>query len=191
MYSITTCIPKYWKYIIFDTTDLEFSGYNVDRYTYECRDTYKELLKKIVYIPEQYVTMWEKLLEIEINEWDWYRSYTDCLHWTVSTKLRSFYYQLRVGDIMSNHKLVNMKLKDDAICQWCNHQDQDILHLFWDCTVIKELWNRISLWISACLDNHLEIKRELVFLYDIEAGNYTVIINLLILTVTRYIYVCM
>ena len=44
--------------------------------------------------------------------------------------------------------------------------------------------------LSACLDNKLEIKKELVFLHDIEAGNYTVIINLLILLTSRYIYVC-
>ena len=49
---------------------------------------------------------------------------------------------------------------------------------------------KLSLWISSCLENHLEIKIELIFVHDIEAGNYTIIINLIILVVTRYIYVC-
>ena len=75
-------------------------------------------------------------------------------------------------DIMTNHKLVKMKLKSNQSCDWCNCEDQTIVHL----------------WISKILDNYLEIKLELICLHDIEAGNYTVIINLIILIVTRYIY---
>ena len=134
--------------------------------------------------------MWENTLDTEIEEWEWYTSYCDCFTWTVSTKLRSFYYQLRVGDIMSNKKLVSMKLKTDSTCQWCGLDNQDILHLFWECTWVRTIWQIIGKWISACLSNHLEIKKELIFLHDIEAGNYTIIINLIILIVTRYIYVC-
>ena len=127
---------------------------------------------------------------LEIDEWDWYESFVECKSWTVCTKLRSFYYQLRVNDIMTNSKLVKMKIKTDPSCEWCDETNQTIVHLFWDCPVVHTLWNKISEWLSSKLNNNLEIKKELVFLYDIEAGNFTTIINLIILRITRYVYVC-
>ena len=190
LHSIVSSIPVYWKYIIFDETDIEFEGYKVDRYSYECKDNYGELLKRIVCLPEQHVRRWEETLEIEIDEIDWYNSYTDCFTWTISTKLRSYYYQLRAGDIMTNSKLVKMRIKNDASCSWCSCKNQTLLHLFWECIKVKEIWHEVSKWLSNCLENRLEIKKELIFLFDIEAGNYTNIINFIVLIVSRYIYVC-
>ena len=188
--SMLNCMPNYWKYIIFDEDDSEFKGYNIEIMSFVCKDMYHELLKTKVHIPEQYVIMWGKLLDTDIDEIDWYNSYTDCFAWTISTKLRSFYYQLRVGDIMTNKKLVKMKIKEDPNCTWCTNNTQDLLHLFWECTKVNYLWIYLSKWISSCIGCHLEIKKELIFLHDIDAGNYTTIINLIILITTRYIYVC-
>ena len=188
--SLLSCIPKGWKYHLFTDSDLTFEGYKLDIFSYNCKETYQELLKNAIHIPEQYVIMWEKLLNTDIDEVDWYNSYPECFKWTISTKLRSFYYQLRVADIMTNAKLVKMKIKDDKNCSWCKNNEQNILHLFWECITVNTIWSKLSEWLSACLGCNLEIKQELIFLHDIEAGNYTDIINLTILIVTRYIYVC-
>ena len=150
----------------------------------------KKLLNNIVKIPEQHVSFWEKTLNIEIEEWEWYNSFSECKKWTVSTKLRSFYYQVRVGDIMTNSKLVKMRIKLDSRCEWCNYDTQDMIHLFWDCKVVNTIWDKLSAWISEKIGCYLKIEKELVFLHDIEAGNFTTIINLLILIASRYIYVC-
>ena len=176
-------MPVHWKHIIFAES-------KVDIYSYNCKETYAELLQRILCLPEQYVVRWEEILETEIDEIDWYNSYIDCLTWTISAKLRSFYYQLRVGDIMTNSRLVKMKLKDNANCAWCPCIKQTILHLFWEFKVVKEIWDTISIWLSGCLNNNIEIKKALIFLYNIEAGNYTRIINLIVLIVSRVLYVC-
>ena len=185
---LLSCMPKHWKYIVFSTTDIPFEGYKIDQHSYICKEMYQQLIKSKITWPERYVTKWEILLQTKIDEWDWYESYNDCLKWTISTKLRGFYYQLRMFDIMTNHKLSKMKLKPYQSCEWCTCDDQTIVHLFWHCTIVKEIWNKLSTWISNILGNCLEIKLELIFLHDIEAGNYTSIINLIILIVTRYIY---
>ena len=83
-----------------------------------------------------------------------------------------------------------MTIKTDPSCEWCNHDKQDIVHLFWDCQIVNKIWTSFSLWISEQIGCYLKIEKELVFLHDIEAGNVTVIINLLILIASRYIYVC-
>ena len=90
---------------------------------------------------------------------------------------------------MSNNKLVKIKLKSDPSCEWCSAENQNILHLFWDCHTINKIWYDISKWLTDQLGCLLVIERELVFLHDIEAGNLTTIINLVILIVSRYIYI--
>ena len=55
---------------------------------------YQKLLKYKVTTPEHYVSQWEILLQTKLDEWDWYESFTDCFEWTISTKLRSFYFQI-------------------------------------------------------------------------------------------------
>ena len=53
-------MPKYWKYIIFTDSELQFDGYKIDKYSYDCKSMYQNLLKHNVTIPEQYVLYWEK-----------------------------------------------------------------------------------------------------------------------------------
>ena len=188
--SLISCMPAHWKHILFVESNTEFKGYKIDNFDYSCKSVYKEMLKTKIVIPEQYVHFWMDNLHTEIDEWDWYGSFTECKLWTISTKLRSFYFQLRVNDIMTNSKLVKMTIKTDPACEWCKAQDQTIIHLFWECPCVRPIWDKLGEWLSKKLQCDLVIEKELIFLHDIEAGNLTIIINLIILVVTRYIYVC-
>ena len=61
----------------------------------------------------------------------------------------------------------------------------------WDCAIVYDIWKQLEKWLNTMLiEGHLIIEKEMVFLFDIEAGAYTVIINLLLLITHRYIYVC-
>ena len=62
--------------------------------------------------------------------------------------------------------------------------------MLWSCESVNQIWTNLGNWISTKINCHLKIEKELIFLHDIEAGNYTNIINLLILIVSRYIYAC-
>ena len=135
---------------------------------------------------------WSRELGCTIDVIDWTESYPECMKWTICTKLRAFYFQYRMQDIMTNSKLYKMNLnmlKTDPKCDWCTSTTQDMIHLFWECKYVTKLWIDLTNWINSWLDNgHLEIKKEMVFLFDIDAGNYTTIINLLMLISLRYIY---
>jgi len=186
--SISKAIPKDWKNQ-FVVNNVDKCEYLVDTTSFTCKALYDNIVNRKVEYPECYVRYWETVLEVEIDEWDWFASYTDCIKWTCSTKLRSFFFQLRNLDIMSNVKLCHMKKITDPNCEWCSNGRQDIVHLFWNCPIINKIWADISNWISSRINCKLEIKKELIFLYDIEAGNFTNIINLMVLIVCRYIYV--
>jgi len=189
LYSILSALPSYWKGCIKEIYKDEYI-HNIDRWSFTCKESYNLILKSKVEIPEEYVTYWENVLNTEIDCWDWIEGYSECQKWTISTKLRSFYYQLRMKDIMCNVKLCKMGKMTDEICEWCNKEKQDIMHLFWHCEYTQKIWEYLTNWINEHLKCELAIKVELIFLYDIEAGNLTNIINLLILICCRYIYVC-
>ena len=146
-------------------------------------------MEKIEY-PEKYATYWSKLLDIEIDEIDWINMYEECVTWTISVKLRSFYYQYRMRDIMCNSKLYKMGKVPSMECEWCGHDKQDVTHLFWYCPKSQIIWNFIQQYINDTMNCELEIKCELIILFDIEAGNLTRIFNLIMLITCRYIYIC-
>jgi len=189
---IINALPSSWKVCIYGIKDCLQEDYifYVDKVELSCKGLYQEYIKRLYTLPEEYPISWSKELKIEIDELDWIENYIDCMRWTISTKLRSFYYSYRMKDIMTNSKLFKMKIKDSAKCNWCDNEHQDMLHLFWECIQSKHLWINLEQWINKILtDGKLKIEREMIFLFDIEAGNLTNIINLIVLITCRYIYV--
>jgi len=181
-------MPIYWNYHIANK-NYEICDYKINTIVLSCRQLYKILIDRDVIYPEKYAIYWSENLHIEVDELDWVESYVEVFKWTISTKLRSFFFQLRMNDIMCNKKLHKMKKRENSNCNWCNSPNQDIIHLFWNCKYVSTLWKEINMWINNMLDIELIIEQPLVFMYDIEAGNLTRIINLLILICCRYIYV--
>ena len=182
-------IPKHWKYHLVTEATTEYN-HLINTQSFTCKDLYYKLLENKIIYPETQVQFWNTVLGLELDDIEWIENFQDVFTWTVSSKLRSFYYQLRMKDIMCNEKLFKMKKINNPGCDWCDNSNQDIIHLFWDCPVIIEIWLETTKLINTTLGCDLKIKRELIYLYDIEAGNLTTIINLIILIVCRSIYVC-
>ena len=74
-------------------------------------------------------------------------------------------------------------------CEWCGHEKQDMIHLFWHCPKSQSIWMFIQDYINTTIKCKLEIPCELIILFDIEAGNLTRIFNLILLITCRYLYV--
>ena len=68
--------------------------------------------------------------------------------------------------------MCKMRKIDYENCEWCNNDKHDVLHMLCECSYIREIWKVVVTWISTKLKCNLIIEKELVFLYDIEAGNY-------------------
>ena len=47
--------------------------------------------------------------------------------------------------ILPTNRLLHIKkIKDNAICNLCHTNEQDLMHLFWDCTVVQQFWNYVT-----------------------------------------------
>ena len=57
-------------------------------------------------------------------------------------------------------------------------------HLFWDCLTVKKLWTAVSKWLSFLIKEKTNLKYA-----DIILNNYKGLVNIILLTVKRHIYV--
>lgn len=69
--------------------------------------TYNMIAESKMIMGDIYALYWEETLWVELYPIIWVNSYTECIKWTIITKLRSFFFQLRTKDIITNHNLKN------------------------------------------------------------------------------------
>lgn len=187
-FSVTQSLPKNWKYFFVEDDHQEYK-HLISSSSFTCKDIYWELIKGVYEIPEKYAKYWERELEIYIDEIEWVEEYIECFSWTKSIKLRSFYYQIRVRDIMCNSKLCKMKIIENPACEWCKHAHQDIIHLFYECKVAQGIWKEVEKCIFNTIGCKIDVKPDTIFIMNVQAGNFTGLLKLIILLTCRYIYV--
>ena len=136
-------------------------------------------------IPDHYGQYWQEELDIELDLECWIESYKYCMRWTVSTELQSVYFQLRMRDIMTNCKPSQMKKKGKI--KYVNGVKLKT-KLLYTCFGNAQRWNLFGKikWVAVePIRRYLIIGKELILLCDVEVGNHTKIINLLILIAIR------
>ena len=68
---------------------------------------------------------------------------------TKNNKLKDIQYQIIHRFLPTNHLLFKMSKVESARCNLCQLQSETILHLFYECTHVKELWH----FIQSVLNN--------------------------------------
>ena len=80
------------------------------------------------------------------------------------------------------------KLKETDLCSFCNETKESILHLFWDCMVVKNLWLEIDSFIQNTCNIYLPLSAKSIILGVDPSGTH--LTSLLIVLVKYYIYSC-
>ena len=63
---------------------------------------------------------------------------------TRSHKFIIFQFKILHRILCTNSLLYKCKLKETQLCTFCNESKETVLHLFWDCSVVKTLWLELS-----------------------------------------------
>ena len=45
-----------------------------------------------------------------------------------------------------------MGIKNSALCNFYNQEEDSILHYMWGCPVAKRFWTSFNIWLSSALD---------------------------------------
>ena len=52
----------------------------------------------------------------------------------VDTKTKEFQYKFLNDLLVNRYWLKQWRIEQSDECVWCNHDREDIVHVFWDCT---------------------------------------------------------
>jgi hypothetical protein len=78
--------------------------------------------------------------------------FNDIYRITNDTKLRNFQFKL-LHHILPNNKLLHkMGIKNSVLCNFCNQEEDFILHYLWGCPVAKRFWTSFIIWLLSALD---------------------------------------
>ena len=89
---------------------------------------------------------WEELFEDEIDIQQWKIINNIRFKCTTDVKLRWFQYRV-INRILGTNSLVNkFNSNETDRCTFCSQNKEDISHLFYQCVIVKDLWNDFKPW---------------------------------------------
>ena len=119
--------------------------------------------------------------EISLDLWLKYINRTYVI--TNVAKFRSFQYKLLCKAITMNKHLKHYGLRDNKRCTFCDIFEEDLLHLFVDCTCIKYFWEQVGNWMPIL--KNLDSRK---IICNTPLDNPKLLPNLIVLLAKIYIY---
>lgn len=109
---------------------------------------YSELIKNDRTL-ESRRTRWERILKCSISTKEFLIVFRNIQLQTIATKFRDFQYRLLTCIIPTNRKLYLWKLKDSQKCTFCDHEEENEIHLFVECGAIQNVWDALKDFIRT------------------------------------------
>lgn len=98
-----------------------------------------------------------------------------------------FQYKILHRFLGTNSLLYKCKLKETHLCSFCNETKETILHLFWECPVVKNFWIEIrELFKNRCNVILPNTADQIILGSEIS----DISINFFIVLIKYYIYSC-
>ena len=102
------------------------------------------------------------------------------------TNIRSKYFQYQVlhRTIMTNRKLLQFNLRDNANCDFCG-EIESITHLLYKCEHVKQVWESLFVWLRRIIRDEIYSDET-----SILVGNdkNTILVNYIFITLKHEIY---
>ena len=124
---------------------------------------------------------------LELNnphQLNWKQIYLIPKKCNLNARIIYFQYQISHRSLITNKKLQQFGLRDNANCEMCN-VPETIQHLLIDCPYAQGIWNGISGWLNQTLNSTLYLNTN-----DILLGNSSneIVTNCIILIVKHELY---
>ena len=151
---------------------------------------YKVIANDVLEIHPKYVK-WIQDLGIDFcgSLYDFGKLHKDIYKITNVSKYRSFQYRLLQRGIVTNIQLKRWKKRENDQCTFCAKQTEGVIHLFWECEIVKELWKELCTFVEKEYKiNNLRMNVINVIFNDIAEGKRH-IANFICLITKQYIYI--
>jgi hypothetical protein len=135
------------------------------------------------------IVKWEQQLDTEL---DGSMLFNDIYRITNDTKLRNFLFKPLHHILLNNKLLHKMGMKNSALCNFCNQEEDSILHYLRGCPVARRIWTSFNIWLSSALD--LEVfeltSKETVLGLFSDESSLQKIVPFVFLVLRSYIHCC-
>ena len=81
----------------------------------------------------------------------------------MNARTRFFHFQTMHRTVMTNKKLYQFNMRDNALCDVCQEQET-ISHLLYECPNIRILWQELQEWLGINLTSTLHFDKTSVLL---------------------------
>ena len=190
---ILSAIPNPWKHLfkqgftrdncILKGLVIHADGTDFDIRNMTSKSIYSLLLKHIFKPPTSEIKYTD---ELNIDSNDWGQIYLMPFKSTYDVKTRIFQYKINLNCLMTNYRLHKMNLIDNAMCTFCHNSNENLKHLFWDCTCAKKIWSDFKIWYEAFDGCNIELNYKNV----IFCSSSNLLTNLCLMLIKKVIYNC-
>ena len=127
---------------------------------------------------------WSKDLSLP-DDYNWREIFKNLKFITKDTSLFWFQYRIAHRILGVNKYLYFSKITDSQTCALCKLEPETLLHLFFECTKVKQIWLDLEHWIEEKSGKVVIFSPSTVILGTLEKD---IGLNIIILLVKRYIY---
>ena len=124
-------------------------------------------------------------VNFNISQSDWKKIHSWIFNVTNDTYLQWLQTRLVHRILATNALLFKMNLSNTSMCTFCKKEPETLLHLFWDCNVVKKLMIDLT-EICRNYDASFETDCQTFILGSTEKSQY----NILFIEIKRFIYLC-
>ena len=122
------------------------------------------------------------------QELNWKEIYIIPQKVSVDCNVRSFQYKVLNNVLYLNKKLFIFGKTRSSLCSFCKQADETILHLFYECNISKELWNRLDLFFNDCFHFPQLLPQTAFFGFFNTYSNNLILENHILLLFKIYLY---
>ena len=109
------------------------------------RVVYQKLLSSKSTVPLKSQEKWnDNIKSDERRSADWTSAYCLAARCTKSTKLVNFQFRFLHRILPTNLFLTKIDIKQDPNCSFCTNHPENLIHLFWNCTIVATFWENLT-----------------------------------------------
>ena len=155
---------------------------------HDCNRIIREhLLENIYALPNRIIGKWENL--IPNHNFDWADIFRMAFKCAIDLKTRNFQFKILHRIIATNDFLNKLDIIDNDRCTFCDMEIETLEHVFYNCNIIQDFWNRVIEWIKIKSECDICVSKVNIFLeYNIK--NPRLAINYIILLGKQFINKC-
>lgn len=139
---------------------------------------------------QKYYDSWQQPLQVSFTFKKYIKAFKSITNITIATKYRDFQYRFLLRKTFTNIQLSKWRLVDSQLCTFCKNEDETMIHLFFVCPKVQQLWTDLIVYgQDNGLDSECDFSISNRILNCVHVNSRSVV-NLLILVLKQFIYRC-